>query len=230
MTHSAASLRLHASKDAMPTVEINFDKLEKAGSSLDELVGPTLSTLACRAPEQSCTIYQYQTQSINFMHHCWSVFLIVDGSEKYLTGLAEGIGSRQESESRISDFIPPLAGTPLYHIQDGELWTYASGEWERMSTYDDDEEGLVEEELDEEDEEEDEDENEKENGEILTRAKRKGRQRAARNDARVGNIKAKIETLFGLPEGSIVIQGPDGRPLRADAFIRTLRDRWGYEN
>lgn len=221
MTHSTASLRLHVSKNAMPTVEINIDKLEKAEIGLDEFVGPVLSALARRTPEQSCTIYQYMTQSVNFMHHCWSVFLIVDGSERYLTGLAEGIGYRKESESRISDSIPPQAGTPLYHLQDGELWTYASGEWERMSTYDAISDILVEEELDEEEEEEE---------EITPRAKPKGRQRAARNDARVGSIKTKIETLFGLPEGSVVLQGPNGQPLRANALIRTLRARWGYDN
>lgn len=88
-----------------------------------------------------------------------------------------------------------------------------------MSTYDAISDILVEEELDEEEEEE-----------ITPRAKNKCRQRAARNDARVGSIKTKIETLFGLPEGSVILQGPNGQPLRADAFIRTLRARWGYDN
>ena len=239
MTHPTASLKLHASKGPMPTVEINIDKLDNAEIALDEFVCPTLAALARRAPDQSCTIYQFMTQSVNFMHNCWSVFLIIDGSERFLTGLADGIGYRKESESRISDSIPPLAGTPLYHLQDGELWANEDGDWKRLDAYDDvteyDEEELTEEDPgDEEDDdwndEEEEEEEEENETTTVTRAKPKGRQRAARNDARVGKIKTKIETLFGLPEGSVVLQGPDGRPLRADAFIRTLRARWGYDN
>ena len=59
---------------------------------------------------------------------------------------------------------------------------------------------------------------------------KKGRLRAARGDARVGSIRNTIESLFGLPEGSVALVGPDGRALRADAFIRTLRTRWGYDD
>jgi hypothetical protein len=43
----------------------------------------------------------------------------------------------EKSESRISDSIPPLAGTPLYHLQDGELWAHEDGEWKRLDAYDD---------------------------------------------------------------------------------------------
>lgn len=52
------------------------------------------------------------------------------------------------------------------------------------------------------------------------------RYRAARGDARVGTIKRKIEEAFGLPSGSIVLIGPDGKSVRADALISTLRRRW----
>lgn len=52
------------------------------------------------------------------------------------------------------------------------------------------------------------------------------RHRAARADASVGTIKRKIEKTFGLPRGSISLLGPDGRSLRANALISTLRRRW----
>ncbi len=52
------------------------------------------------------------------------------------------------------------------------------------------------------------------------------RHRAARADASVGTIKRKIEKTFGLPRGSISLLGPDGRSLRANALIATLRRRW----
>ncbi|CAB3690756.1 hypothetical protein [Paraburkholderia rhynchosiae] len=58
------------------------------------------------------------------------------------------------------------------------------------------------------------------------RAQVPGRFRAARADARVGSIKRRIERVFGLPEGSVALCGPDGKALRTDARIATLRRRW----
>lgn len=52
------------------------------------------------------------------------------------------------------------------------------------------------------------------------------RYRAARSDANVGSIKDAIEEVFGLPEGSVALCGPDGKALRADARIGTLRRCW----
>jgi hypothetical protein len=52
------------------------------------------------------------------------------------------------------------------------------------------------------------------------------RYRAARADASIASIKRQIESVFGLPEGSVALCGPDGRPLRSDARIATLRRRW----
>ena len=51
----------------------------------------------------------------------------------------------------------------------------------------------------------------------------------ARNDASVGTIKCKIEEIFGLPEGSVVICTPEQKAFRADALISTVRRRWEYE-
>jgi hypothetical protein len=52
------------------------------------------------------------------------------------------------------------------------------------------------------------------------------RYRATRSDASIGSIKNKIETVFDLPEGAVVLCGPDGKTLRSDALIATLRRRW----
>lgn len=221
MTYSTTALTIQTSQGALPTVEIDMDMLDKSGITLDEFVGPVLASLARTTPHPRCTIYQYMTTSVNFMRHCWSAFLIVDGKEEVLNALGDTLRYKKEAEARFSDEIPSQAGTPRYHLQDGMVWVMEDGEWISMHTDDDvvgDDEERIEEELDEEEEEEE---------ETVTRVQRKGRQRAARNDARVGKIKTKIETLFGLPEGSVALQGPDGRPLRADAFIRTLRARWG---
>lgn len=50
--------------------------------------------------------------------------------------------------------------------------------------------------------------------------------RAARADASVATIRRKLEKLFGLPEGSVALCGPDKKPLRGDTTIGTLRKRW----
>lgn len=55
------------------------------------------------------------------------------------------------------------------------------------------------------------------------------RYRTARSDAPVGTITAKIEAVFNLPEGSVVLVKPDGRKKRSDATIRSLREEWGVE-
>lgn len=53
--------------------------------------------------------------------------------------------------------------------------------------------------------------------------------RSARSDATIGSIRSTIEKLFGLPEGSVQLCGPDKVPLRSDARVRTLRRRWNYD-
>jgi len=48
----------------------------------------------------------------------------------------------------------------------------------------------------------------------------------ARSDGSVGALKRRIANDYGLPEGSVVIVGPDGRSIRADARIGTVRRRY----
>jgi hypothetical protein len=56
--------------------------------------------------------------------------------------------------------------------------------------------------------------------------KRKGRVNVARSDAKVSTIRRQIEKVFGLPEGSVLLCGPDKKSLKGNARIRTLRGRW----
>lgn len=216
-------LKLQTSKGALPTIEIDMDMLDKSGISLNDFVGPVLSALARCSPHPRCTIYQYMTASVNFMRHCWSVFLIVDGKEEILNAFGDAVRYKKESESRFSDEIPSSYGTPLYHLQDGVAWVMENGNWKLLEAEDDLTEPEGEDDIEEEDPEDVDTVN-------ATPPGKKGRLRAARGDARVGSIRNTIESLFGLPEGSVALVGPDGRALRADAFIRTLRTRWGYDD
>jgi hypothetical protein len=55
------------------------------------------------------------------------------------------------------------------------------------------------------------------------------RYRVARSDAPIGTITAKIEEVFGLPQGSVVLVKRDGCKKRSDASIQSLRDEWEVE-
>ena len=52
------------------------------------------------------------------------------------------------------------------------------------------------------------------------------RVRAARSDATIGGLARSIERMLDLPEGSVLLCGPDRRALRRDATVGTLRRRW----
>lgn len=82
---------------------------------------------------------------------------------------------------------------------------------------------------DDEDDDGDEDQDEGDNDDassVSAPAKRKGRLNVARADAKVSTIRRKIEELFGLPEGSVALCGPDKKRLKGNARIKTLRRRW----
>lgn len=55
------------------------------------------------------------------------------------------------------------------------------------------------------------------------------RQRATRSDARVRTIQRKIELYYGLPQGSVRLVNPDRSIIRPSAKIRTLRERWMFD-
>lgn len=53
------------------------------------------------------------------------------------------------------------------------------------------------------------------------------RYRDARDDATVGSIERSIERDYGLPKNSIVIVKPDGKDVRSDKTIGSLRHEYG---
>ena len=55
------------------------------------------------------------------------------------------------------------------------------------------------------------------------------RQRATRGDARVRTIQRKMELYYGLPEGSVKLINPDRSIIHPSAKIRTLRERWTFD-
>jgi hypothetical protein len=122
---------------------------------------------------------------------------------------------------RLSDYINPSTATKDFHVQDGHVWRpLEAGTWYTES---EDEKKLEEDSVSEiEDLKLD---AEVTNGEGC-RISNPTRFRVARANASIGSICKKIEEVFGIPEGAVKLCDPNGRPLRKDARISTLRNRW----
>lgn len=223
------------SKTPQPTVEVDQDSEDRDGKSIPGVVIDVAADFAKNNPGTRASIYAYSCESINFHEPTWSVFFIVDGSKDLLSALEMAFARRSGFKSRLSDYIEPKQGHCEYHIQDGELWMpYELDTWFAYESDDEDDTG---EELVEGWSSDIEEPNAEEctlSNENALSAKTKksrtqeqaARYRSARSDATVGHIRRRIEEVFGLPEGSVALCGPDKRPLKGNASIATLRKRW----
>lgn len=234
---SVTELAFVNSKSPLPTVEVDSQSIEDAGFSIYRTVMQVLTHLAEQDASLRATLYMYGTVSVNFREPCWSEFLLVAGPEKVLRALGAGFERLPAVKSRFSDYVPSSAALRTFHVQDGLVW-----EQEDASTWyshaqiladltaeaDDNvepiEEDVTEEAWDAEDLEASDDQ--EEDSTVVIGNRKAARYRAARSDAKVSTIRARIEEVFGLPEGSVALCGPDGRALRGNALIRTLRRRW----
>lgn len=54
----------------------------------------------------------------------------------------------------------------------------------------------------------------------------KKREKSLRNDSSLTNAAKQIEMYFNLPEGCIRIIKPNGRKMRCDATVKSLREEW----
>ena len=177
--------------------------------------------------------------SVSFGEPSWSEFLIVVGNERHLNALRNAFSAYPRIDVRFSDYIPPREGQARFHIEDGHLWQILdAAEWGTLDEGDSQEAVATREPNEAQEDtgenqsaEQDNDDwggepncEDEEKGDLVLAPR--GRLRAARADAKVGRVRSTIEDLFGLPEGSVILCGPDRKPLRADASIATLRRRW----
>jgi hypothetical protein len=54
------------------------------------------------------------------------------------------------------------------------------------------------------------------------------RYRSARADGKVGSLESRIARDYGLPPGSVMIVGPDGKDKRSDAKVQSLLTEWDW--
>lgn len=253
LRRKSSELNFVRSREPKPTVEVNRDLLDamEPETSSYQIAQPALAACAKNHPDLVATVYTYETMSVNFHKPCWSEFLIVAGPQVALDALHQAYSAKPGLQVRYSDAIPPSEGIRAYHLEGGRLWEIEEeGMWFSKSTEEiaADAEELIrlrqswaqqslpaEEEVFEltatdpvsasvaEFEKESESEAQ---ADIESHALR---YRRARASASVGAIRRSIERVFGLPEGSVALCGPDRQPLRADARIATLRKRWNYD-
>jgi hypothetical protein len=214
---------------AFPTVEVDAQSLEEAGIDfyLDEV---------CKALEpikgnkRPTTIYVLESPSFNFGQAGHSYFIGVAGTEKSLALVGDHFKSLDGVNSRYSEYIPASRASKAVHVEMGEIWVpHEEDSWIAFSFT----EQPVLEDSSEEDIEVDEFDiadllNEMQSNDLeeIEKVTKPLRVRAARKDASVGSVRKTIERIFGLPEGSVLLCGPDRVVLRSDARIGTLRKRW----
>lgn len=236
------------SREPMSTVELDLDTLPEKSFRYAQLVESALAPLAAADSRICATVYVYQGPSVNFGNYGYSAFFGVAGDRRVLGALYASFSGARGLKARYSDQIQQSQALREYHIEEGRLWQ--PEEEHVWCASGDDEAGAAEGEGVEEDEDDDvgqddkgweEDESDLDDSATLegsgndqdvevaapaVRTELPARFRAARSDASVGSICRSIEAVFGLPEGSVALRGPEKKALRSDASIRTLRKRW----
>lgn len=249
MTRAVSDLQFVKTRDPLPTVEVLAESLEEQGLSIDGVVVPVLRRLAAENQDLRATISVLGRSSVSFHRETFSEFLLIAGPQRVLQAVRSAFDSRQGIEVRSGDYVLAKDATPAFHLEDGLLWEpedsltwfcrseppvrrpvvvegSQSGVAQLPGSEQDDEgtpdgasaDAWVRQAVDPSDVQ-----NYPAPGRQFIRA---ARYRAARNDATVSRIRQTVEEVFGLPAGSVALCGPDGRHMRGDAFIKTLRRRW----
>lgn len=220
LTRPANELQLVKPNGPLPTVEIDIDSLPEELQQYGDFVVDALTPFAFNSGIVA-TIYVYQGPSVNFHQQTWSAFFGVANNKSLLDAIFKSFSAIKNINIRYSDSISPSSATMDFHLQDGHVWRpYEAGTW----YCDSGDSTLLKNGPDASAEQLNTRAEELEEG--ASRMSIPTRFRAARADASVGAIRKTIEEVFGLPEGSVALCGPDKIALRADATIATLRKRW----
>jgi hypothetical protein len=240
---SAKELNFIEAREPLPGLEVQAESLEQQGLYLGSILEEALSDLAAERPSAVATIYLSGMMSENFINEPgWSEFLTVAGDGAVLRVLFDAFSRLRNVRSRYSDYLLPRSGSATYHIEGGQLWQAEDVlTWYSVDRTEDQDAGMPPDGQDTGSEAaglarlgnvpagSEENAGTADTGDGLSdypAPRRSGRLNAARSDASVATIRGTIEELFGLPAGSVALCGPDGRALRGDALIRTLRRRW----
>jgi hypothetical protein len=219
-----SELKIKYTKNPILSVEVDLDSIPKEFSGHTDIVVEALESIAPVLPKTIATVYVYCGNSVNFDNlQTWSAFIGVVGPRKILDSIFETFKNIPGAKVKLNGYIYLRDALCEFHMQDGIVWRPLDKlTWftKPIIKNQEPENKKIE---------------KKVNGEILETVSvaenelpvsNAIRFRAARSDATIGTIKQKIEEVFGLPEGSVTLCGPDGKSLRADTLISTLRKRW----
>ena len=208
------ALKIIETDSPMPSIEIDIDSTTDGNHR--DIIEKALVSYTDDNPKTIASIYDYVSASVNFGQPTNSAFFIVAQSQGLLKYLHANLRAEHSLNIRYGDYIPPSKARLAYHIEDGQAWRR-----DDEVTF-----SLLEDLQDEEWMEEIFEDERPSDMPEQSNKRPAARTYKARSDASVGSIKNAIETVFGLPEGSVALCAPDGKHLRADAKIRTLRNRW----
>ena len=227
LKRSEGELQFVKSREPLPTVEIDLDCIPEELHGYGDLIANAITPVAARSLNMRATVYVYQGPSINFHQQTWSAFFGVAGDKKLLDALLNAFRGAKLANVRFSDYIDPSTATREFHVQDGHVWRpFEAGTWYSDSQNEEEDNLIVDADADADAETDDLDNSLPETEAATARLSNPSRLRVARADATITTIRRKIEEIFGLPEGSVALCGPDKRALRGDATIATLRRRW----
>lgn len=242
LTRTRRELHFRARSDAERTVEISSDDLDNANLDLSELLEAALARLARANPGMVATLYLYSTPSANFHELGYSDFVVISGPLEVLRCVQDALAGHPGIRTRGGESVPRDGVNPFLHVEDGRCWQAEDGEtWyaqdlvaQPASSLDRGSAGdlgpsnslAAQAKADDPTDDWENDDALQPASVAAPTAERRGRLRSARADAPVATIRQTIESVFGLPPGSVKLCGPDGRPLRGDATIATLRRRW----
>ena len=224
----AEQLNFVRSPKTFPTVEVDIDSVPES-VDFDDSLYAALKIYASKNSGTRATLYIYESPSVNFHERTYSAFVGVAGPEKLLGVVMSTFQSLPGIRVKYSDSITIDQSWPKFHIENGEVWrpldiqTWFAGVAERKEDAAD---------LKWDDIVEEAEPGEDPSAESIIPGSVTGKNsvgvrfKRARSDASVGTIKRSMEKIFGLPEGSVQILGPLGKPMRVDAKISTLRKRW----
>ena len=222
---TATDLNLVWPNAPIPTVEVDLNSIPEELFGYDNLVFQAIQPFVAGFPKIRVTIYVYQGPSVNFHEHTFSAFFGVAGQKKkeLLELILHSFRKISGVKVRNSDYIDASMGLSEFHIENGVVWRPADAvTWYSETQHNNDNDGEKDENVDIANDQE------YINREKQRRNSSPARFRAARSDTTVGVIRAKMEEIFGLPEGSIALCDPEGNHMRSDARIGTLRKRWNY--
>ncbi len=211
----------------LPTVEVDIGSIPDSGVDFDDLLCNALTLYAAKNVTTTATIFLYYTISNNFRVPTDSVFIGLAGPKKCLQHILTTMEKIPGVRARFSDYISPHTVKPRIHIQAGKMYRPEDAlNWYTAGDEGDTKDGSIQETTVESNVKSHQLQENENTDRANSREPIPTRYRRARADASIGSIRKTIEEVFGLPEGSVALCGPDGKPLRTTAKISTLKKRW----